>query len=165
MYTCHLLSKMYFWLVPIELQWWIFKWRNKRTSFQYCSHSWPRTESHPRAFSQLFLLLHKARKYCEKWEAECSRISQPHLYRMFHIFSIIGLCWSLTSGNQLCHPSWKSACLLQTIFQLKCLSLPVMGSSSFYGLLCSSAHCPFHTQLPPQLHFRLISRTCWLIPP
>lgn len=133
--------------------------------FLFCSHKWPGTESPSRAFSQLFLWLHKARKYCEEWEEELSKISQPHRYRMFLILTIIGLCWSLTPGNQLYHPSWKSACLSQTIFQLKCLSLAVMGSSSFYGLLYSSAHCPSHTQLPPQLHFRLISKTCRLILP
>lgn len=106
---------------------------------------------------------HKAKKIQWRWQIECPKISQPYLYHMFHTVSIIGPCWSLTSGNQLCCPNLKSACLPHTIFQLKYLGLAVMGPSFFHGLLCSPAHCPFHTQLPPQLHFRLISRTCRLV--
>lgn len=78
---------------------------------------------------------------------------------MFHILRLIGLCCSLTLSLQLYRPDLECVCLLKTIFQLKCLGLAVMASFSFHGLLCSPAHCPFHTQLLPQLHFRLISKT------
>lgn len=120
-------------------------------SLAFCKHCWSKS------FYQDYIKqenTEKNRRYL--------RITQLYLY---HMFSIIGLCWSLTLGNQLYHPCWKSAYLLETIFQLKCLSLAIMGSSSFYGLLCPLAHFPFHTQLPPQLRFRLISRTHRVILP
>lgn len=95
-------------------------------------------------------------KEARTWAEEHKTSSSPSTYSMFQVFFKV---YSLTPGNQLYQPGWEPVSLLPTLFQLKCLRLPLMGFSSFYGVLCSPARCPFHTQLPPQLHFRLINRT------